>query len=56
MNEKNELIACWHKLEHFSLPAVQIGKETVELTGEEPWKDLSVVPAKGKTFEYTVYL
>ena len=33
MNEKNELIACWHKLEHFSLPAVQIGKETVELTG-----------------------
>lgn len=56
MNEKNELIACWHKLEHFSLPAVQIGKETVELIGEEPWKDLSVVPAKGKTFEYTVYL
>lgn len=56
MNEKNELIACWHKLEHFSLPAVQIGKETRELTGEEPWKDLSVVPARGKTFEYTIYL
>lgn len=56
MNEKNELIACWHKLEHFSLPAVQIGKETRELTGEEPWKDLSAVPARGKTFEYTIYL
>lgn len=56
MDEKNELLACWHRLEHFSLPAVQIGKETMELSGEEPWKDLTEIPGRGRTFEYTIYL
>lgn len=56
MKEAEELIACWHKLEHFSLPVVQVSKNTLEIADRVPWKENEVLPDEGKTFEYTVYL
>lgn len=55
MNEIQNLLSCWHKLEHFSPANLPKGKNVEELTAHAPWEQRHVLEPN-KTIEYSVYL
>lgn len=56
MNESQELLSCWHKLEHFSPASIPKEKNIEELTSILPWTLTSKPSSTDKTIEYTIYL
>ncbi|UII32158.1 hypothetical protein LVD17_28135 [Fulvivirga ulvae] len=54
MEEYSNVLACWHKLEHFS-PA-SLPKESSELVTPEPWTRPLKASSEAMTLEYTIYL
>jgi superfamily I DNA and/or RNA helicase len=56
MPEYENLLACWHKLEHFSPASLPKGDNISELDEILPWnKDLEPL-TEDKTYEHTIYL
>ncbi|EAY26986.1 AAA domain-containing protein [Microscilla marina] len=50
------LLSCWHKLEHFSPSNIPRGKNTSKFEGIEPWKANLRASNSKKEIEYTIYL
>ncbi len=56
MNQYQQLLSCWHKLEHFSPADVPRSDNTRLLKTVVPWAVREIPASKDKTIEYTLYL
>jgi uridine kinase len=56
MNNSQNLLSCWHKLEHFSPASIPKGKNIDELTINVPWNNPTKPSSEDKTIEYTIFL
>nr|WP_321355575.1 ATP-binding protein [uncultured Draconibacterium sp.] len=56
MTQYQQLLSCWHKLEHFSPADIPKNSNTQLLKTVIPWLKKETPSSKEKTIEYTLYL
>ena len=56
MTDNQNILSCWHKLEHFSPAIVPNDRYTKQLTITEPWRNTPKPSQTEKTVEFTVYI
>lgn len=56
MTSPQNLLSCWHKLEHFTPAALPTTKDVKELTDILPWEIPVKAKSTNKTIVYTIYL